>query len=70
MLSGWFVGGGLIENYDYDTLIVGSSMTQNFDMDVFRNELGVKPLHVGLGGIRISEINELMYVAYNAEKAN
>lgn len=68
MLSGWFVGSGLIENYDYDTLIIGSSMTQNFDMDVFRNELGVKPLHVGLGGIRSSEINQLMNVAYNANK--
>lgn len=69
MLSGWFVGSGLIENYDYDTLIVGSSMTQNFDMGVFRSELGVKPLHVGLGGIRSSEIHQLMNAAYDANKA-
>ena len=60
MLSGWFVGSGLIENYDYDTLIIGSSMIQNFDMDVFRKELGVKPLHIGIGGIRLSEIITLL----------
>lgn len=67
-LNGWYVGSGLIENYDYDTLIIGSSMIQNFDMDVFRKELGVKPLHVGLGGIRPSEINQLMSIAYDANK--
>ncbi len=69
MLSAIFVGSGLIKNYDYDTLIIGSSMIQNFDMDVFRNELGVKPLHVGLGAMRASEIKQLMDVAYNAGRA-
>ena len=69
LLSGWFVGSGLIENYDYDTLIVGSSMVQNFDMDVFRNELGVKPLHVGLGAIHSPEIYQLMNAGYDANKA-
>ena len=51
-LSSWFVSSGLIENYDYDTLIIGSSMTQNFTMDVVREELGVHPLKIGIGGIR------------------
>lgn len=69
MLTGWFVAGGLIKNYDYDTLILGSSMAQNFDMDTFRNELGAKPLHIGLNAMRTSEINKLMETAYNAGKA-
>ena len=30
MLTGRFVSPGLIKNYEYDTLILGSSMTQNF----------------------------------------
>ena len=68
-LSEWFVSSGLIENYDYDTLILGSSMMQNFDMDVFRKELGVKPLHIGLGGIRLPEIAQLMNAAYDANKS-
>ncbi|MBQ2901190.1 MAG: hypothetical protein IJE49_05025 [Agathobacter sp.] len=71
MLSGWFVSSGLIKNYDYDMLILGSSMTQNFDMDVIREELKVNPLHIGLGGINSREIGELIGLAYetgNAEK--
>ena len=69
MLSGWFVSGGLIKNYDYDTLIIGSSMTQNFDMEYFRQTMDAKPLHIGLGGINPVEIGELMEVAYKTDKA-
>ena len=68
MLVGRFVSGGLIRNYDYDTLIIGSSMTQNFDMDVFRSELGVKPLHIGLGGISADETKRLVKAANDADK--
>ena len=70
ILNGWLVGSGLIENYDYDTLILGSSMTQNFDMDDFRDRLGVKPLHVGLGGIELAEIDRLINLAYEAPHAD
>lgn len=70
MLSEWFVSGGLIENYDYDTLVIGSSMTQNFDMDKFRDELDVKPLHIGLGGINRVEIRDFMRRAYEVGKAD
>lgn len=70
MLSGWFVSPGLIQNHDYDTLILGSSMAQNFRMDTFRETLGIKPLKIALGGIRFREISELTALAYEAEKAN
>lgn len=69
MLNGWYVGPGLIKNYDYDTLIIGSSMTQNFDMDVFRENLGNSPLHIGLGGINWTEINELLSFANSVGKS-
>lgn len=69
-LSSWFVSSGLIENYDYDTLIIGSSMTQNFTMDVVREELGVHPLKIGIGGIRPSEMEALLNLAYEEHKAN
>ena len=54
--SAKFPGPGLVKNYEYDTLILGSSMTQNFDMELFRQELGAEPLHIGLGGIGIDEL--------------
>ena len=51
-----FPGPGLVKNYPYDTLILGSSMTQNFDMELFRQELGARPLHIGIGGIGLEEL--------------
>lgn len=69
-LQEWYVSGGLIKNYDYDTLILGSSVTQNFNMDVFRQELGVKPLHVGLGAMTTVELAELLNLAYETQKAD
>ena len=69
-LQEWYVSGGLIKNYDYDTLILGSSVTQNFNMDVFRQELGVKPLHVGLGAMTTVELAELLHLAYETGRAD
>lgn len=65
-----FVCGGLIKNYDYDALILGSSMTQNFDMDVFREVQGVNPLHIGIGGLEYEEELELLELAYGAGRAD
>jgi len=64
-----FVNGGLIKNYDYDFLMVGSSLTQNFHMDVFREEMGVNPLHVSLSGIKPHELAELINMAARVGKA-
>ena len=69
-LEEWYVSGGLIKNYDYDTLILGSSVTQNFDMDTFRQELGVKPLHIGLGAMTPEEMAEFLHLAYDTGKAD
>lgn len=68
-LNGWYVGAGLIKNYDYDTLIIGSSMTQNFNMDVFRENLSCLPLHVGLSGMNWRETQELLRIADRVGKA-
>ena len=70
LLNGRFVSGGLVKNYDYDTLIVGSSMTQNFNMNRFRQQLGVKPLHIGLGGMKSIEMAELVELAESVGKTD
>ena len=69
MLNPRFVNAGLIKNYEYDTLIIGSSMAQNFDMELFRQQLDAKPLHVSLGGITPLETVELMALANQQGKA-
>lgn len=60
-----FPGPGLVRNYEYDTLILGSSMTQNFDMELFRRELGVEPLHIGIGGMGMDEL--MAYLALSEQ---
>ena len=50
-LSAPYVNAGLIENYDYDTLIIGSCMIGNFDMDRFRNEMNLKPVKIENGAM-------------------
>lgn len=60
-----FPGPGLVKNYEYDTLILGSSMTQNFDMELFRQELDAKPLHIGIGGMGVDEL--LAYIRLSEE---
>lgn len=46
-----FTTPGLIKNYDYDTVIIGSSMTQNYEIQFFRDAMGVSPLKVTCGGL-------------------
>lgn len=60
---------GLISNYDYDTLILGSSMIQNFNMDTFRDRLSAKPLNIGIGGMKTPDMIDLLHVAYRTHKA-
>ena len=60
---------GLIKYYDYDTLIVGSSITQNFRMNTFREELQDNPLHIGMGGISLRMLEDCMKTAYRAQHA-
>lgn len=60
---------GVVKNYDYDTIIIGSSMTQNFDMDSFRRELGQNPIKATLGGMDWPEMAALLQLAQDAGHA-
>ena len=60
---------GVVKNYDYDTIIIGSSMTQNFDMDSFRRELGQNPVKATLGGIDTPEVAALLKLAQDSGHA-
>ncbi len=64
-----FCAPGLIKNYDYDTIIIGSSMTQNFDMDYFREKLDCQPLHIGIGGMQDEDLLKYVLLANDIGKA-
>ncbi len=59
----------LIKNYEYDTLIVGSSMTQNFDLELFAEELQCDPFLVGIGGLNTKDMLKYVKTAYKTQKA-
>ena len=62
-------GPGLVMHAPYDTLLVGSSMTQNFIVEHLASTLHCEPLRIGIGGIGFVEINELLQLAYQAGQA-
>lgn len=59
LLNSRLVTPGLIKNYDYDTVLIGSSMIQNTDMQLFRDTLGGRPLKITTGAISLTEISKL-----------
>ena len=50
-LNAAYVSAGLIKNYDYDTVIIGSCMVENYDISRFNNELDVNAVKIGCGGL-------------------
>lgn len=59
-----FLNAGIAKNADYDSVIIGSSMTQNFNMDSFRKKLGINPIKLTVGAMSI----EGMELTYNLVK--
>lgn len=64
-----FLAVGLIKNFDYDSLLIGSSMVENFDMGYFRNKMECNIIKVPLEGIEIKETLELLNKASEVGKA-
>lgn len=60
---------GVVRNYNYDSIVIGSSMTQNFSMDSFRRELGQETIKATLGGIDTPEISALLKLAQESGHA-
>lgn len=56
-----YLNAGLVKNYDYDSLIIGSSMMANFDAKTVENLLGfgktIKPLT--FGGFMSEEVDTI-----------
>lgn len=60
LLNPRLVNGGLIRNYTYNTAIIGSSMTQNYNLEILRRNPDVKPVKIATGGMNIKEL-EFVY---------
>lgn len=65
-----YIDAGVIRNADYDTAIIGSSMSQNFDPQLFRDLLNENVVKVNTGGISLEQ-RDLFYNAIeDTAKAN
>lgn len=64
-----FVDPGIAKNADYDTAIIGSSMTQNFNMDAFRQRMGLNPVKLTQGGMSIEERSRILALVTRTGKA-
>ncbi|MBE6708203.1 MAG: hypothetical protein E7578_03030 [Ruminococcaceae bacterium] len=60
---------GLIMNAEYDTVIVGSSMTQNFNAEKFGDAVGGDVLKVNSGGLTVTEMCEYVDLIKDTGKA-
>ncbi|WP_343250797.1 hypothetical protein [Diplocloster hominis] len=59
-LNSRYVTKGILEHEDYDTVIIGSSMVQNFRMQSFRDKLGYEPVKATIGAMNLTEM-EMMH---------
>lgn len=66
---GRYVMPGMLKLYKYNSLIVGSSMTQNFNNSDVKNILGfVNPIKLTIGGAGDYELKNLMDIAFKYQK--
>lgn len=60
-MKNFYLNAGLIKNYNYDSVVIGSSMTQNFIIDDMKKELGFSaPIKLPIGGGNIVEYNTVL----------
>ena len=57
---------GIARHFEYDALITGSSMTQNFKTSTMDAVFGVQSVKVAYSGARYKEINEALVRAFEA----
>lgn len=59
---------GIIRNYDYDSIVVGSSMSQNFRISDIRTLLGWKSIKLTPPGCRPATAKVFMTAAFNRKR--
>lgn len=53
---------GIARHYDYDSVILGSSMTVNFDTDVFKEVMGLETVKLSYNGAFPKDIDNIMSI--------
>ncbi len=68
-MKGFYLNAGLIKNYDYDSVSIGSSMTQNFKIEDLKKQLSYKkPIKLPISGGSIVEHFTVLQSAISTNK--
>ena len=59
-----YLNNGIVKNFDYDAIITGTSMTQNFKASQFDELFDVKSVKIPFAGASYKEINENLDAAF------
>ncbi len=57
---------GMAEHMDYDSVILGSSMTVNFDTKVFKDEMGLNTIKLPYSGAYPKDISNILEIIFDA----
>lgn len=70
-MKGFYLNAGLIKSYNYDSVCIGSSMTQNFILNDLKTKLKYKkPIKLPISGGNIVEHYTVLKSALNTNKVN
>ena len=59
---------GILKHFDYDSIITGTSMTENFKTTEFDELFGANSIKVSYSGAKFKELNDAIKVAYSSGK--
>ena len=63
-----YINDGILKHYEYDALIIGNSMAQNFKTSEFDEIFGVNSVKTGFAGASFKEIDQNIQVALKYNK--
>ncbi len=63
-----YINDGITKHFDYDAIITGTSMTQNFKTSELEELFDVKAIKVAYKGAHYKEINDNLKVAFKSDK--
>lgn len=60
---------GMARHFDYDSVIVGSSMTINFDTELFRQKMGLDTIKLSYDGAYPKDVDTIMKIVEESDRS-
>ena len=63
-----YMNDGIVRHFDYNAILTGTSMSENFKTSIFDERFGTKSIKVPFSGGTYKEVNDLLKQAYHQKK--